>query len=127
MAHKSTYLSNKLLDHTLRNTSYTPPATVYVGLYSVAPTDAGGGTEFSGTGYARQSVAFSAASGSATSNTGLIDFGTAGSAWGTAVAAGLFDASSGGNLLYWNTITNKVVNSGDGVTIPIGDIDVAED
>jgi len=52
MAGKSDYLENKVLDHVLRNTSYTPPATVYLGLFTANPTDAGGGTEVSGNAYA---------------------------------------------------------------------------
>ena len=33
------YLENKLLAHTFSNTAYTSPSTVYVALYTVAPTD----------------------------------------------------------------------------------------
>lgn len=44
---KSDYLENKLLDHQLGKTSYTMP-TVYVGLFTAAPSDSGGGTEVSG-------------------------------------------------------------------------------
>jgi hypothetical protein len=49
---------------TLRNTTYTAPATVYVSLWTSDPTDAGSGTEVStsGTSYARQSVTFGAPS-----------------------------------------------------------------
>ncbi len=54
MAEFSNYLENKVLDHVLRNTSYTSPTTVYVGLYTSDPTDAGSGTEVSGGSYARQ-------------------------------------------------------------------------
>jgi hypothetical protein len=68
MAGKSDYLENKILDHVLRNTAYTSPTTVYVGLYTAAPTDAGGGTEVSGNGYAREAATFSVASGGATAN-----------------------------------------------------------
>jgi hypothetical protein len=128
MAGKSDFLENKLLDHVLRNSAYTPPATVYAGLYTAAPTDAGGGTQVSGVNYARQSVAFDVASGGATANTSDIVFPTAGAGgWGTVVAAGLFDASTGGNMLYWNTVTSTAVAAGDVFKFPAGDFDVTED
>jgi hypothetical protein len=127
MAGKSDYLENKILDHTLRNTAYTSPTTVYVGLFTVAPTDAGGGTEVSGGAYARQSVAFDAASGGATANSALITFPTATAAWGTVVAFGIFDQLTGGNLLYWGTITSQAVADTNTATIAAGAIDITED
>lgn len=124
---KSDYLENKILDHVLKNTAYTSPTTVYVGLYTAAPTDAGGGTEVSGNGYARKSVAFSAAASGATSNSAEITFDTPSASWGTIVAFGIFDALTTGNLLYWGDLTaNKTVNTGDVVRFPIGDIDITE-
>lgn len=102
MAGKSDYLENKILDHVLRNVAYTPPATVYAGLYTSPPTDAGGGTEVSGNGYNRKAIAFAAASGGVTSNTSVITFDAPSpAAWGDISHVGLFDAASGGNLLYW--------------------------
>ena len=52
------YLENKLLAHTFSNTAYTSPGTVYVALYTVAPTDSSVGTEVTGGGYVRQSASF---------------------------------------------------------------------
>lgn len=113
MAHFSTYLAQALLNHVFRNSAYTSPATVYVALYTVAPTDAGGGTEVTGGSYARQSAAFSAPSGNQISNSAQVTFPEATANWGTVVAFGVFDAVSGGNFLGWNTITNVTINSGD--------------
>ncbi len=128
MAGKSDYLENKILDHVLRNTSYTPAATIYVGLYTAAPTDAGGGTECTGNAYARTSVTFSAASGGATTNSADVVFPTAMGSWGgNVVAVGLFDASSAGNMLYWNTISSTAVANGDTVKFVAGDLDVTDD
>lgn len=129
MAGKSDYLENALLDHVLRNTAFTSPTTVYVGLYTATPSDAGGGTEVSGNAYARQSVAFSAASGGAITNSGVITFPTpTPSGWGTVTHFGMFDAVSAGNLLYWDALTaSKVINAGDTVTFAAGDIDITED
>jgi hypothetical protein len=37
---------------------------------------------------------------------------------------GIFDASTAGNLLAWDDITSAVINDGDTINFPIGDIDV---
>ena len=105
----------------------------YYALFTANPSDSGGGTECSGTGYARVALArnvtgnFDAPSSGATQNAVAIDFGTAGAGgWGTVTAVGVFDASSGGNLLLWQPLaTNKAINSGDPVSFAIGDFDVA--
>ena len=83
MAHFSTYLAQALLNHVFRNTAYTQPTTVYVALYTAAPTDAGGGTEVTGGSYARQSAAFSAPSGNQISNSAQVTFPEATANWGT--------------------------------------------
>ena len=123
---KSDYLENAVLNHVLRNTTLTSPTTVYVGLYTVAPTDAGGGTEVSGGSYAREAAAFNAPSGGSTANTSQIDFTTATASWGTIVAAGVFDAVSAGNLLYWTTVPDKLIGNGDTATIASGALTIAE-
>jgi hypothetical protein len=128
MAGFSDYYENKVIDHMLRNQAFTPPATVYVGLYTAAPTDAGGGTEVSGGSYARQAVTLAAASAGATQNSADITFPTATADWGTIVAAGLFDAASAGNLLAWNNLTaSKTVNSGDTFKITAGSLTISVD
>lgn len=114
---KSTYLANKVLDHVLGGGDYTRPATVYLALFTVAPSDSGGGTEVSGNAYARKAVTndstnFPAASaGSKTLATDVVWPAPTGS-WGTVVAVALFDASTAGNLLYWTTISGVAVSSG---------------
>lgn len=127
MAGKSDYLENELLDHVLGVAAYTAP-TPYVALYTAAPTDAGGGTEVSGGGYAREAATFGAASGGSASNSAIVDFGTTTGAWGTVTHFGIFDALTAGNLLYWGALTSsKTVESGDPVSFPIGDLTVTED
>jgi hypothetical protein len=122
----SDYLENKLLDHFLGTATYTKPTTVYVALYTVAPSDAGGGTQVTGGSYARQTAAFSAAASGTTSNTGNIDF--AGMPAATTVAIGIFDALTAGNLLLWGTLTtNKTTDAGDTLRIATGDLDISID
>ena len=72
MANFSNYLEDALINATLRNTSYVSPTTVYVGLFTTDPTDAGTGTEVAGGSYARTAVTFGAPSnGVATNNATL--------------------------------------------------------
>lgn len=126
----SDYLENKLLDHTLNATAFTSPTTLYVALYTVAPSDSGGGTEVSGGSYARVSVTanttnFPAASGGAVANGTVVTFPTATANWGTVVAFGILDASSGGNLLVWADLAaNKAVDDGDTASFAVGDLDI---
>jgi len=122
----SDYLEDKLLKHAFTNTTYTPAATMYVGLYTAAPTDAGGGTQVSGGSYARVSVAFTV-SGTSTlcTNSAAVEFTAATASWGTIVAVGVFDASTAGNLLAWADLTvNKTIDTGDIFRIPAGDLDI---
>lgn len=124
MSSFSDYLENAALNHVFRNTSLTSPAAVYLALYTVAPTDAGGGTQVTGAGYARQAITFGAPSGGAISNTSAVSFTASGGNYGTVVAVGIFDASTGGNLLAWDGITSATINDGDTLNFPIGDIDI---
>ena len=58
MAALSDYAEKLLLDYSMTAGSVTRPTAWYVALYTSAPNDAGGGTEVSGGGYARKTVAF---------------------------------------------------------------------
>jgi len=133
MAGKSDYLENKVLDFLLGGVSYTPPATVYIALFTAAPTDAGGGTEVSGGGYARVAVTnnttnFPAASNGSKSNGTTITFPTATADWGTVVAVGIFDAATNGNLLFWaNLTTSKTIQNGDTAQFAAGSLTFTED
>ena len=120
------YLENKLIDHFLGTTTYTKPAAVYVGLFTVTPGEAAGGTEVTGGSYARQTATFTAAASGATSNDTNIDF--TGMPAATTVAIGIFDASTSGNmLLYGSLTTNKTTDAGDTLRIATGDLDISID
>jgi hypothetical protein len=122
----SDYLEDKLLKHAFTNTTYTPASTLYVGLYTAAPTDAGGGTEVSGGSYARVSVSFSVSgTGTLCTNSAAVEFAASTASWGTVVAVGVFDASTAGNLLAWADLTvSKTIDTGDIFRIPTGDLDI---
>lgn len=117
----SDYLEDKVLKHVFTNTSYTSPSTVYVGLFTVAPSDSGGGTEVSGGSYARQAITFTVSGSSPTQavNSGAVEFPTATADWGTIVAAAVFDAPTSGNMLAWADLTsNKNITTGDVFRFP---------
>lgn len=125
MAEMSNYLEDALINATLRNTSYTSPATVYVGLYTSDPTDANTGTEVSGGSYARTAVTFGAPSNGVTTNSGAVEFPQATGSWGTVGWIGILDASTSGNLLYHTALdVSKTIDSGDIFKIAIGSLSV---
>jgi len=120
------YLEDKILKHVFTNTAYTSPTTVYVGLFTVAPTDVGGGTEVSGSGYTRKSAAFTVSgTGTLATNSAAIEFDAATGSWGTIVAIAVFDASTSGNMLaFADLTTSKTIATGDVLRIPAGDLDI---
>jgi hypothetical protein len=124
MAGFSDYLENAVLGYVFSGASFSQPGTKYLALYTTAPTDAGGGTELSGSAYARQSCAFTTTGAQAT-NSSAVEWPTATGSWGTVVAVGVFDASSSGNLLAWNNLTaSKTISTGDVFRINAGDLDI---
>ena len=121
------FLENKLVAHTFSATAYTSPSTVYVALYTVAPTDSTTGTEVSGGGYARQSASFTT-TGNAATNASAIEYPTATGNYGTVVAVAILDASSAGNMLAYATLSaSKTISTGDVFRIPAGDLDITLD
>lgn len=117
----------KLLDHLCRKTTWTMPTT-YLALFTIQPTDAGGGTEIETigvNGYARVAMSgkWAAAASSAISTNADVDFGPSTGAWDGDVSGwGLYDASSGGNLIAYGALTATTVGTGDTYTIASGNL-----
>tara|TARA_R100000951_G_C2581348_1_gene162038 strand:+ start:351 stop:746 length:396 start_codon:yes stop_codon:yes gene_type:complete len=128
MSALSNYSENLILNWLMRGEGETShPTSWHIALYTVAPNDAGGGTEVSGNGYSRQSVTWDQATGTGgtTDNAGAASFTASGGNFGTIVAIGIHDASSGGNLLWHGALsTNKTVNDGDTLEFAAGAIDL---
>jgi hypothetical protein len=125
MAEMSNYLENALINATLRNTSYTSPTTVYVGLFTSDPTDAGSGTEVAGGSYARKSATFAAPSNGVSTTSADITFDQASASWGTITHIAIYDALTTGNLLYHTPLnTSKTIDSGDIFKIASGSLTV---
>ena len=128
MASFSDYTENLVLTWLFTGDSATRPTAWYVGLFTAAPSDTGGGTEVSGSGYARTATGTITVSGTATTatNSAAIEFAAAsGGNWGTIGWAAIFDASSGGNMLAWAPLTtSRTINDGDVFRIPASSLTV---
>jgi hypothetical protein len=128
MSAASDYLENKVLDHVLGNTTYTPAGTLYVGLWTADDgLEAGTITsEVSGGSYARQSVTFGAASSGSASNSATVTFPAATANWGTVTHVAVMDASTGGNVIFHGAVTSsKTIESGDTFQISSGNLTIS--
>lgn len=132
MAGKSDFQSDAVLN-AARGTALAA-WTPYAALFSSAPSDAAGGTELSGSGYARQAVTFSAPtaaapSGRSIANSGTVTFGPAtGTAWTNATHFGVYDALTGGNYRGGAALdTPKAVGIGESAAYAPGALVWVED
>jgi hypothetical protein len=125
MAEMSNFLEDALINATLRNTTYTSVATVYVSLWTSNPGDDASGTEVTGGSYARTAVTFGAPSNGVSTNSADVTFPTATASWGTVGWIGINNAATAGNLLYHTALdTAKAIDSGDIFKISTGNLSV---
>lgn len=119
---KSNYLISKILNWIYNAASYTPPATLYLALWTTTLTAASTGstgTEASYTGYARVAITANttnfptSSGGAAITNGTAITFPPNAGTLQTMTYAELVDASTAGNALYFGSITSTAVNPGD--------------
>lgn len=134
----STYLANKVLDFMFRNQSFTQPAT-YVALMTADPSDSSTGssiTEPSGNGYARKQVnptggsspTWTLSTSGSVTNNNAITFNTPTGSWGTITASCITDASSAGNVLFYEVdITEQAVSANDVVEFPASNYTISLD
>ncbi len=109
-------LANKLLDASLSNNTYTPPATVYIALCT-APVHQEDTiiTEVSGGNYARQPVTFANAAAGFKQSNNTVVFPTPAGDWGNAaspiVAQAIMDhlTNNSGNGMYFQNICPRIV------------------
>ena len=125
MAEISNYLEDALINGTLRGTTFTAPAAVYVSLHTADPTDAGTGTEVSGGSYIRQAATFGAPSDGVSTTTADITYPQATASYGTVGWIGIWDAETSGNMLYHTALdTSKAIDTGDIFKIASGSLTV---
>jgi len=126
MSFSNTYETN-VLTWTFTSSAVTRPTAWYLGLFTAAPGEAGGGTEVSGGAYVRQSATFSV-SGDTATNTTAIEFPVATANWGTITHVAVFDASTGGNQIAYAALSaSKAIDTGDVLRVPAGDLDITLD
>ena len=128
MSAASDYLEDAVLDHVLGNTTYTPAGTLYIGLWTADDgLEAGTLTsEVSGGSYAREAIAFDAASGGSSSNTSTVTFTTATANWGTITHVAVMDALTAGNVLFHGAVTtSKTIESGDTFQVSAGNLTIS--
>jgi hypothetical protein len=112
-------LANALLDHVL-GTSYTPPGTLYLALFTDATDATGAGTEVTGGSYARQALTYGAASSRQIANSAAATY-TAMPAV-TVTHYGVMSASTAGVMLFFGPLTTaRTLTAGDTLTFAIGD------
>ena len=127
MAEMSDYLEVALLNATLNGTAFTAVNDPYVSLHTADPTDAGTGAEVTGGSYARTAASFATASGTSglVATDADVTFPTATASWGTVGWIGLWDAASGGNMLYHTALdASKTIDTGDIFKITTGNLTV---
>jgi hypothetical protein len=121
----TTGILEDLHDHVLRVASMSQPAGTYCALFIGDPLN--GGSECSGTDYARVSTTFGAAATVGqvitSANSAAIDFGTAGSGgWGTVTHFAIYSALTSGTLLATGELTTaRTISATDPVKFNIGE------
>ncbi|MFG6573209.1 hypothetical protein ACGYLO_16570 [Sulfitobacter sp. 1A13353] len=120
----SNYAENLVAKWLFTGDSATRPTAWHVALFTSDPTDAGSGTEVSGGSYARKSASFTVTSDMARNSAG-VEFDAATASWGTVTHFGVYDASTGGNLIVHGALTSSVaISSGDVLRFDAGELDV---
>ena len=138
IGYKGYIMSGSFTDHAedlvlkwlLTTGTATRPTQWFVGLFTAAPGETGGGTEVNGNGYARQAVTFTVSGTSPTvaANSGEIEFDTATGSWGTITHVAVFDAATNGNMITYAELDGAMtIREGDVFRIPTGDLDITLD
>ena len=137
MAAFSDYLEEGILNHTLRGQTLSTPSTIYIALFTSDPTDGNTGNELTDSGYVRQDAAkgetitngwtapATSGDGMAVSNAKVIQFPPIADGTVTVSHYALFDAQTGGNMLYHGSFTvAKTLEVNDVLSIDIGGLQV---
>jgi len=123
---KSNYLESKVLRHVINAASFTPPAALYLALYTSDPTEADTGAEASGgsPAYARQAITFGTESGGTVASSAQVSLNVP---TGTITHYGIRDAATAGNLLYYGAFEVPIsTTSGTPLVFAAGDITITE-
>jgi len=125
----SNVFETRVLTWLFTGDAVTRPSSFYIALFTSNPAEDASGTEVStsGTAYARQSATFTV-SGNEATNSAAIEFPTATASYGTVTHIGVYDASTGGNLIAYAALTtSKAIDTGDVLRLPANDLDITMD
>jgi len=130
MAGASDYLEVELLDHVLRQASYTSPSSVYIALFTADPTDANvTANECTDSTYARQNATgkFDSphATGGYSANNAALTFPAITDGTITITHVGFYDSATAGNLLLSQALSaDKTLAVNDVLSFGIGALKV---
>ena len=139
---KSNYLSKKLVEEAAGGVNFVPSAQVYLALTTTLPDDTSTGATLVETdyaGYARtqigtgnnQTDAWNAGTGTTTvtvTNKNTITCPAAtGPSTNPIVGVAVVDAASGGNVLYWASVTSTAIAAGDTPRVNASALSISED
>ena len=126
----TTYFLNQVMGNVFHTkTSPALPTKYYIGLSSTQPTVDGectGEPTTSGTGYSRVLLdSLTAPSAGVVSNSAAISFNESISNWGTMLYYVVYDAATGGNLLFFGSLSvGRSVEPNTIITIKAGELKI---
>ena len=125
----TTYLQNKLANHVLKNTAYTPPTALYVALHTSDPTEAGNIGEVTTTAfpsYARKSLTIGTITNGLGQNSAEVTWLAAPAMIVTHFS--VWDASTGGNALWYGPLNSAAnIPNGDNIKFVTNDLTIGFD
>jgi hypothetical protein len=122
---KSAYLRSALLKHAVGKTAFTMPSNKYLALFTSDPTINAVGTEVAGGSYARQSITWGTEANGGIANSNVINFTNLPAC--TITHWAIYDASSGGNMLYFGPFEINIVRTaGQAIDLAAGAVEVNE-
>ena len=125
MASFSRYYQNWIINHMLRGEAFEPPAQVYMGLLTSAPTAIRPGTEVPNEDYVRQPMEIADGVNGRMELSREVRFPAAQLAWGRIEAVAIYDAEQDGNLLLWSAIADaKLIGQADALSVLVGMFDI---
>ena len=128
MSFISDFLENKLVEHVFRANTFVSPAGVYVGLFTGNPGEDGNGPELIGNGYARKQASFAIPVDGVALNDADVIFDPATSNWATVTHLAIYDAPTGGHVLFYGALSAPItISSGNNFRLPTGNLAVGFD
>lgn len=120
----SAFYERKIVDHMLRGVPFTPPRTIYMGLFLTNPSEGSPlGVEVVGGGYARERFRLRLPDKGRTDNVGDVLFTRAEVDWGVIKGVGVWNAKQAGELLFWTEQDpERDVRQADTFRMPEGEL-----